>query len=208
MPEPRNETAFVGGINLNPHSMVMPGHSGEGHNHDVFVELAGPSAVDVHHNFVQRWNEASERLAEDGCWGAGSTANLQFPTRVPAERGNAVVQIQRTMHQGRYVDGQATPGGMSFNIASGEQSNFHQYCAAINAARRSIYIENQYVDVPEIVDCLHRALKRGVDVVLLMPAEPDVSLQVSPERRAFLKARAELGTYRELHVGGYCRHRR
>jgi cardiolipin synthase A/B len=130
-------------------------------NHDVFLELAGPSAVDVHHNFVQRWNEASERFVEDGSWGTGSKANLQFPTRVPAERGSAVVQIQRTIPKGRYFDRQATPEGVSFDIASGEQSNFDQYCAAINAARRSIHIENQYVDVPEILDCLRRALGQG-----------------------------------------------
>ena len=197
-----NETAFVGGINLNPHSMVAPGHSGEGHNHDVYVELAGPSVVDVHHNFVQRWNEASERATEHGRWGTGSEANLQFPARVPTGRGSAVVQIQRTIHQGCYHDGQATPEGISYEIASGEQSNFDQYCAAINAARRSIYIENQYVDVPEIVDCLHRALRRGVDVVLLMPAEPEVRLQISPEKLAFLHARAELATFGNFMLAG------
>ena len=196
------ETAFVGGINLNPHSMVKPGHHGEEHNHDVFVELAGPSTVDVHHNFVQRWNEASERLAQDGCWGAGSEVGLPFPSRVPDERGSAVVQVQRTMHAGRYLDCETSPGGVSFDIASGEESNFHQYCAAISAARRSIYIENQYVDVPEIVDRLHCALKRGVDVVLLMPAKPDVSSQLSAERRAFLKARTRLGTYPNFMLAG------
>jgi cardiolipin synthase A/B len=197
-----NETTFVGGINLNPHSMVAPGHSGEGHNHDVYVELAGPSVVDVHHNFVQRWNEAIERWVEDGRWGTGSEANLPFPTRVPAERGSAAVQIQRTVHAGRYLDGHAAPAGRSFDIASGEQSNLDQYCAAINAARRSIYMENQYVNVPEIVDCLPRALRRGVDVVLLMPVEPDVGSQISPERRAFLKARSELGAYAGFMLAG------
>ena len=53
------ECCLVGGINLNPHSMVAPGHRGEGQNHDAYLELSGPSVVDVHHNFVQRWNEAS-----------------------------------------------------------------------------------------------------------------------------------------------------
>ena len=91
---------------------------------------------------------------------------------------------------------------MPFDIASGEQSNFHQYCAAINAARRSIYIENQYVDVPKIVDCLRHALKRGVEVVLLMPAKPDVSSQVPAERRAFLKARTTLGAYPNFMLAG------
>jgi cardiolipin synthase A/B len=197
-----NEMAFVGGINLNPHSMVTPGHSGEGHNHDVYVELAGPSVADVHHNFVQRWNEASERLAGHGRWGAESETDLSFPARVPIERGSAVVQIQRTIHQGCYLDGQAAPGGISYDIALGEQSNFDQYCAAINAARRSIYMENQYIDVPEIVDCLHRALKRGVDVILLMPAEPDVTLPIPPERQTILKARAELGTFGNFMLAG------
>ena len=197
-----DETAFVGGINLNPHSMVAPGHKGEGQNHDVFVQLAGPSAVDVHHNFVQRWNEASERMARDGCWGAGSTTSLQFPTRVPTERGSAVVQIHRTIHEGRYRNGQATPDGMSFDIASGERSNFDQYCIAIQAARRSIYIENQYVEVLEIVDCLRRALERGVDVILLMPAKPEVGLQVSPARRAFLNAQEQLGVFRNFMLAG------
>jgi len=195
-------TAFVGGINLNPHSMVAPGHRGGGHNHDVYIELEGPSVVDVHHNFVQRWNEASERFTETGRRGTGSETNLSFPFSVPLERGKALVQIQRTMHQGRYVDGQVTPGGIAYDIAAGEQSNFDQYCTAINAARRSVYIENHSVDVPEILDCLYRALLRGVDVVLLMPAEPGVSLPVSPERQALLKLRAELGSFENFMLAG------
>jgi phosphatidylserine/phosphatidylglycerophosphate/cardiolipin synthase-like enzyme len=197
-----NEMAFIGGINLNPHSMVAPGHKGEGHNHDAYVELMGPSVVDVHHNFVQRWNESSEQAAADGLWGAGSEANLSFPDRVPPEYGDAVVQIQRTIHQGRYFDGHATPGRIAFDIASGERSNFDQYCAAINAARRSIYIENQYVDVPEIIDCLRQALRRGVNVILLMPAEPDISLPIGSERLAFLNARAELRSYETFLLAG------
>ena len=165
------ETVFLGGINLNPHSMVAPGHRGEGQNHDVYMELAGPSAVDVHHNFVQRWNEASERHSPDGRWGSGSEIDLPFPTRLPSRRGDALVQIQRTIHSGRYRDGRATPEGAPFDIAAGERSNFDQYCAAINSARRSIYIENQHIEVPEIIDCLRQALLRGVEVVAVVPAE-------------------------------------
>src|SRR6201996_44573 len=168
------ETCFLGGINLNPHSMVSPGHHGEGQNHDAYMELAGPSAVDVHHNFVQRWNEASERNLQDGRWGIGSETDLSLPTRVPALRGDAVVQIQRTMPSGRYSNGQATPGGEAFNIEVGERSNFDQYCAAISAARRSIYLEHQHIDVPEIIDCLRQALQRGVEIVAVMPAEAKI----------------------------------
>ncbi|MCP5339618.1 MAG: phosphatidylserine/phosphatidylglycerophosphate/cardiolipin synthase family protein [Sinobacteraceae bacterium] len=164
------ECCFVGGINLNPHSMVAPGHRGEGQNHDAYLELSGPSVVDVHHNFVQRWNEASERDQADGRWGSGSETDLPFPTQVPDRRGEVVVQIQRTVPCGRLRDGRAVPGAAPFDIAAGEQTNFEQYCRAIAAARRSIYLENQQADVPEIVEGLGRALQRGVEVVMLVPA--------------------------------------
>jgi cardiolipin synthase len=198
------ETSFVGGINLNPHSMVAPGHNGEGQNHDAYIELSGPSVADIHHNFVQRWNEASERQADDGRWGAGSEASLPFPDAIPSKRGTAQVQIQRTTHYGRYSDGRAPPGGHPFDIASGERANFDQYLAAIQSARRTIYMENQYVEVTEIVESLHDALRRGVEVVLLMPATPDVSPSAydAPERRAFFEARAALGRYGNFTLAG------
>jgi cardiolipin synthase A/B len=173
------ETAFLGGINLNPHSMVAPGHRGEGQNHDAYVELAGPSAVDVHHNFVQRWNGASERHLPDGRWGVGSEVDLTFPDRVPEPRGDAIVQIQRTVHGGRYPNAPAPPGGRAVSLAAGERSNFDQYRAAINSARRSIYIENQYIAVPEIIGCLRAALERGIEIVALVPAEDGVSTELA-----------------------------
>jgi cardiolipin synthase A/B len=204
------QTAFVGGINLNPHSVVAPGHSGkennhvEEQNHDVYVELSGLCVTDVHHNFVQRWNEASERHADDGCWGEGGKANLLFPTRLPAEHGTAMVQIQRTIHPGRYRDGRATVNGHAFDIALGERTNFDQYCLAIKSAHRTVYIENQYVEVLEIVEELHGALERGVEVVLLMPAAPDISPSAygSPERKAFFEARSALGKYSNFMLCG------
>ena len=168
------ETSFLGGINLNPHSMVAPGHHGKGQNHDVYIELTGPSVVDVHHNFVQRWNEASERHLSDGRWGAGSESDLPFPAKVPDQKGNAIVHIQRTIHSGRYANGSATPLGVGYPIEVGERSNFDQYCAAIRAARRSIYIENQSITVPEMIECLHQALLRGVEMVAVVPAEETI----------------------------------
>jgi phosphatidylserine/phosphatidylglycerophosphate/cardiolipin synthase-like enzyme len=197
-------TAFVGGINLNPHSVVAPGHNGQGHNHDVYVEMTGPAVVDVHHNFVQRWNEASERNLADGRWGKKSNTPLPFPTATPPERGSALTQVQRTIHAGRYTCEEPTPHGAAFPIASGEQSNLEQYCLAIRQARRTIYLENQYVEVPEIVAALHDALGRGVAVLLLLPAVPDLapSTEVSPERAAFLVERARLASYDQFTLCG------
>jgi cardiolipin synthase A/B len=167
------EIAFVGGINLNPNSMVAPGHYGEGQNHDVYMELAGPSVVDVHHNFAQRWNEASEQGLPAGRWGPGSDENLPFPVYLPAVRGEALVQIQRTIHSGRYSDSRPAPAARAYPICSGERSNLEQYCAAIRTARRSIYIEHQSITVDNITDELRRALERGVEVALVMPSEAD-----------------------------------
>ncbi|MGL4608790.1 MAG: phospholipase D-like domain-containing protein [Trueperaceae bacterium] len=202
-------SAFVGGINLNPHSVVMPGHrftksEGEEQNHDVYVELAGPAVADVCHNFVQRWNEASERHIHDGCWGEQGNTDLGFPTRLPIARGTAEIQIQRTIHAGRYRDGQKSVSGHAFDIASGEQSNFDQYCLAIQSAQRTVYMENQYVEVLEIVEALQGALRRGVEVVLLMPAAPDISPTAydSLERRAFFEARSALGQYDTFTLAG------
>lgn len=123
-------TSFIGGINLNPNSVVTSEHRGEHQNHDVYVEVAGPAVVDVHHNFVQRWSEASERTRDDGHWGKRSNDALDFPTRVPRDRGDVVVQIQRTTHAGRYTDGHPPPGASPYPIESGERTNFDQYCAA------------------------------------------------------------------------------
>src|SRR5262249_38012389 len=121
-----SETAFVGGVNLTAKALGSPGHDDPTERHDVYLELAGPSATDVHHNFVQRWNEASERQQEDGNWACGSGDPLPFPTRVPAPRGTGTVQIQRMLHPGRYADGHAAPGSDRFDVAAGERSILQQ----------------------------------------------------------------------------------
>jgi phosphatidylserine/phosphatidylglycerophosphate/cardiolipin synthase-like enzyme len=109
-----SEVAFVGGINLTARAVGAPGHA-EGNRHDTYVEFSGPAATDVHHSFVQRWNEASERALDDGRWSNTADDQLPFPTRLSGPRGDSVVQIQRTIHAGRYTDGRASPGGIAYN---------------------------------------------------------------------------------------------
>jgi cardiolipin synthase A/B len=198
------QIAFLGSLNLNPNSVVTFGHRGQQQNHDVMIELTGPAVADIHHNFVQRWNEASERHSTDGIWGARGATELEFPTRLPAECGPVTVQIQRTIHAGRYQNNHAAVGGQPFDVAVGERTIVAQYCSAIRSARRSIYMENQYVEIPEIVEAVHGALQRGVEVVLVMPITPDVSTSAyeSPERRAFFEARAALGQYESFTLVG------
>lgn len=199
------ETAFVGGINLNLHSVVSTGHLGEGENHDLYVEVTGPSATDVHHNFVQRWNEASERAADDGTWGHDGDDDLAFPIGASGTKGKSLVQIQRTVHAGRYSDSPPTPEGQSYDIAGCERSILEQYLKAIDAARRSIYIENQYLGIEAILIALDDALKCGVEIVVLVPAEPENKIRadrLKPERKAFYALLASLSRHDRFALVG------
>jgi phosphatidylserine/phosphatidylglycerophosphate/cardiolipin synthase-like enzyme len=199
------ETAFVGAINLTAKALGSPGHLVEGERHDAYVEIAGPSATDVYHNFVQRWNEASERDIPDGTWGHDRDDGMNFPTRPSAPRGESVVQIQRMVHAGRYSDTHPSPGGASFDIAGGERSILAQYLAAIGAARRSVYIENQAIPIPEVAFALQGALERSVEVVVLVPADPEDAVRTArqdPQRKPLFDAMAVLGRYQNFTLAG------
>jgi len=115
------------------------------------------------------------------------------------------VQIQRTVRRGRYSDGRATPGGKAFAIADGEHGVVEQYRRALDAAERSIYIEDQTIGSPEIVDCLHAALDRGVDVGFLVPANPHQEMteaRKKAESKVFFDSLAELGRHDHFVLAG------
>jgi phosphatidylserine/phosphatidylglycerophosphate/cardiolipin synthase-like enzyme len=202
------ETAFVGGINLTGSSVSPEGHAGRdgGHIHDIYCEIAGPAATDVHHNFVQRWNETSEREHEEGLWpDAASHDRLAFPRRLSPWTGPSIVQIQRTVRAGHYSDTTPTPRGHSFDIAKGEHSVIEQYANAIDGARTAIYIENQYIASPDIVERLHKALARGVDVVFLAPADPEDQVRAArtrPEAKPYFDRIGALGAHPNFTLAG------
>src|SRR5262249_56440217 len=94
-----------------------------------------PASTDVAHNFVQRWNEASERRRADGCWPDAARADdLPFPSRLAAVAGSVPVQITRTVRAGRYRAAIAAPGTEPFAIESGEASGAEHDLAGLDAA--------------------------------------------------------------------------
>ena len=166
------EIAFVGGINLDPASVAAPGHAprDEGNIHDVYARLIGPAATDVHHNFVQRWNEASERDRADGAWpDVAACDDLHFPQALSPVCGEVPVQITRTVRRAVDSSETPTPQGKPFAIGGGEQSILDQYLAAIDGARSSVYLEDQVIAAPIVIEHLDAALERGVEVVFLVP---------------------------------------
>jgi phosphatidylserine/phosphatidylglycerophosphate/cardiolipin synthase-like enzyme len=205
-----SETAFVGGINptfmpAEPGHTAHASHAAGRQRHDIYLEVTGPSATDVHHNFVQRWNEASERGFDDGIWAHDGDARLPFPLRTSDARGDSVVQIQRNVHAGRYRERHATPAGLPYDIEAGERSITGQYLVAIKAARESIYIENQALPVPAIAYEIEQALKRGVQVVLLVPGEPEDHIGMwrkEAGRRPFFEQIEKLGQYDTFTLAG------
>lgn len=200
-----SETAFIGGINLTSKAMPPEHRTDLIGFHDLYLELRGPSATDVAHNFVQRWNEASERQAEDGRWGDHGSKDLAFPSATGPERGTTLLQVQRSIRAGRYSNGHPTPGGARIAIAEGEHAILEQYQQAIDAAQRTIYIENQAVPITAVSSHLRAALQRGVSVVVLVPADPEPYVRVarrSVEGRATFDLLAELGTYPDFALVG------
>ena len=206
------EVAFVGGINLNPNSVVPPGHpltpTGKS-THDVYVEIEGPSASDIHHNFVQRWNGASDRHQPDGLWPETSNNDdLAFPDRSAPPVGEVAVQIQRTVRRGQYQDGTPAPGAAPFPITEGEYSVHAQYLSALAAARRTIYVEDQALGSPECVEALHDALGRGVEVVLLLPVDPNddmAAARTDPRTAPFWQRLHALGDHERFTLAGIAR---
>ncbi|MBW2388710.1 MAG: phosphatidylserine/phosphatidylglycerophosphate/cardiolipin synthase family protein [Deltaproteobacteria bacterium] len=203
-----SETAFVGGINLEPASVAEPGHPPRdvGNIHDVYVRLRGPAATDVHHNFVQRWNETSERKREDGAWpDVAACDDLAFPELLSPERGAIPVQITRTVLHEVYDSEHPTPGGKPFPVARGESSVLDQYLVALENAERSIYIEDQLIASPIIIERLDAALSRGVEVVFLVPgnAHPQfIEARKNPELAPLFEPLHELARFENFCLAG------
>lgn len=76
---------------------------------------------------------------------------MALPVGPGAVRGDAVVQVQRS-------------------LPDGERTILDQYRLAIAAARRTIYIENRAPPAAAIAEALAAALARGVAVAALVPA--------------------------------------
>src|ERR1700684_1133690 len=131
--------AFVGGIDMTDFggdrndSSDHPARRRLGW-HDVGTRLRGPVVADVGAHFALRWRELT-----------GETLPEPSP---PAPCGEHTVQVVRTVSEVMY---DALPRG-DFRI-------LESYIRALRSAREFVYLENQFLGAPEIVELL--AAQRG-----------------------------------------------
>jgi phosphatidylserine/phosphatidylglycerophosphate/cardiolipin synthase-like enzyme len=117
--------------------------------HDVGTRLQGPAVADVDGHFSLRWRELTGE---------------ELPSLpAPAAAGPSTVQVVRTVAEGMYP-----------SVPKGEFRILESYLRAFRAARRLIYIENQFLWSPEIVAVLADKLRDPPGdefrIVLVLPA--------------------------------------
>ncbi|RMD83889.1 MAG: phosphatidylserine/phosphatidylglycerophosphate/cardiolipin synthase family protein [Candidatus Dadabacteria bacterium] len=204
-----DEVAFVGGINLTREALSRPEHDGGGF-HDLFAELRGPVVADVAHNFVQRWNQATETIRRGHVYPSPQAAGpLPDPSPPGArkEAGARDARIERTIRHGLYRGRAGWPGEAEFDLSKGDAGVRHGILEAIGSARRTIYIENQFLMDPQTISALGRAASRGVEVVAVVPLEPDRNLLLYPAERMreTRAALAKLGECERVGLFGLAR---
>jgi len=152
-----DRVAFVGGIDLTLlagdryDTNAHPDRAAVGW-HDIAVRLEGPAVADVAAHFAMRWHELTD---ED-----------LGPVDPVAPTGPHEVQIVRTVPERIY---RRVPRG-DFRILSA-------YLGALRAARRLVYIENQFLWSPEVAAVLRDKLARppedGFRIVCVLPSKPN-----------------------------------
>jgi len=149
--------AFVGGIDLtNFHAdrWDSSDHKPRGAVgwHDVASRIAGPAVRDVAMNFAMRWQ---------------AITGEELPTPpIPAAAGDIELQVVRTVPDGTYP-----------RLPKGDFRILESYLRALRAAQRFIYLENQFLWSPEILEVLREKLANpptpDFRLLLVLPARPD-----------------------------------
>lgn len=141
--------------------------------HDVQVRLQGEVVGDVEENFCERWHAVTgERLQP-----------VPAPPLDP--EWNTPAQIVRTV-----------PAGFYPFAPHGEYGIRHAILAAIRDAKRFIYLENQYIWSPEVVEALCDAMNRERSgkfrIILVLPAKA-YSGRYDNDRHVQLLRKADAG---------------
>ena len=199
-------TALIGGIDL-----VTSRNDTAAHDtltlkdrrwgwHDTAVQLRGPAAARAHDVFLRRWHEAATLPARPylrATWPLPRINAVAAPAPAPARPQPTVPNDDVSVRVLRSISNRKLDSVLPWRRvqwdeepAAGVQEIFATLTAAISAARRYVYIEDQYLSEYaagargrfELYPYLRDAAARGVKVVLLGsgtrdPDDPGVSLR-------------------------------
>ena len=153
-----DEIAFIGGIDLTDldgDRYDTPQHPARGRLgwHDVSSRIRGPAVADVGRHVAQRWHAVT-----------GEHLEAQQVDAAPA--GDVELQIVRTVPEHLY---DFAPRG-EFRI-------IEAYLRALRSAQRLVYLENQFLWSPEVVNVLAEKLRRppsdAFRIVIMLPGKPN-----------------------------------
>jgi phosphatidylserine/phosphatidylglycerophosphate/cardiolipin synthase-like enzyme len=150
-----DDLAFVGGIDLTDldgDRYDTPLHPARGRQgwHDAATRIRGPAVEDVRRHFEDRWHAV--------------TGDARVEAPAAADAGEVELQVVRTVPENLY---EFAPRG-DFRIVEA-------YLRALRSARRLVYLENQFLWSPEVVDVLAGKLRHppaaDFRVVVMIPSK-------------------------------------
>ena len=160
--------------------------------HDVSVRLEGPVVADLDAAIRLHWEHARPSP------GSGPSADRLPPFRPSSPNGRpggATLQVTRTLHGARRYAG----------LPVGETGILESYLRALANARRFVYLENQYLTSPDVVDALVRAVTDNpeLQLIALINTRPDVPYYARWQRTALERLFSGLRKHDALARAGF-----
>jgi phosphatidylserine/phosphatidylglycerophosphate/cardiolipin synthase-like enzyme len=165
-----------------------------GPTHDAGLKVTGPAVADIALTFAERWNDPSSAAHTEPP--ISEPISTDFLDQAMPAGGSHSVQVLRTFPLIQGKKGYSWSG-------TGEYTIWAAYLNAIKQAQEYVYIEDQYLytfhDPPyietshgvkrdtDLVYQLGEALKRGVDVIAVVPGRNNVPwkhYEIQQRRRA------------------------
>ncbi|MET9604941.1 phospholipase D family protein [Streptomyces sp. NPDC006512] len=190
---PERDVAYVGGIDLCHTRNDDAAHHGDPQSvpfadaygprppwHDVQLEVRGPAVGDLEAGFRERWEDPAPltrsplvrlRQLVHGEDEHADTLPPQAPDPEPC--GTHTVQVLRTYPNRLFRGYPFAPDG--------ERSIARSYLKAVHRARTLIYLEDQYLWSPQVVEHFARALaaQPGLHLIAVIPTVPEQDGPVS-----------------------------
>lgn len=153
-----DHTAYTGGMNIADY--YIHGKGDVTTWRDMHLRIEGPAASELQRVFAHAWKDLThEEISDQKYYWQSAEDSL-------AEAGGATIGVTNR-----------TPSARSQGYKKTRRIARDTYCQAIDAAEHNIQIVNPYF-VPSLMvrKALKRALRRGVDVEIMISAQSDVRL--------------------------------